>query len=98
MASLPAWVAVGICMTTAATLHTPARAVTPPIERRAPEPVRLLEVPYVPQSEALCGGAAMAMVLRYWGEPAVLAEDFAGLVERGGAGIRTDALVQAVRA
>ncbi|HET9952642.1 MAG TPA: C39 family peptidase [Candidatus Eisenbacteria bacterium] len=64
----------------------------------SPDPVRLLDVPYVPQTEALCGGAAIAMVLRYWGEPAVLAEDFAGLVAPGDAGIRTDSLVAAVRA
>jgi hypothetical protein len=38
------------------------------------------------------------MVLRYWGDPGVLAEDFAARVERGGTGIRTDELVQAVRA
>ena len=60
--------------------------------RGAPERVRLLDVPYVPQSGALCGGAALAMVLRYWGRPGVLAEDFAALVEPGQAGIRTGAL------
>lgn len=59
--------------------------------------VRLLDVPYVPQSEALCGGAALAMVLRYWGESAVFAEDFAGLLEPGSTGIRTGVLVSTVR-
>jgi hypothetical protein len=59
--------------------------------------VRLLDVPYVPQSEALCGGAAVAMVLRFWGEPAVVAEDFEALLEPSGSGIRTDSLVAAVR-
>jgi hypothetical protein len=38
------------------------------------------------------------MVLRYWGKPGVLAEDFAALVEPGQAGIRTGALVKAVEA
>jgi hypothetical protein len=85
-------------MMMAATCYNSASAETPRLERGAPEPVRLLDVPYVPQSEALCGGAAIAMVLRYWGETAVLAEDFATLVEPGGAGIRTDTLVEAVRA
>ena len=36
------------------------------------------DVPFVAQSEALCGGAALAMVLRYWGTTGVQAEDFAG--------------------
>lgn len=55
---------------------------------------RLLDVPYVAQSEALCGGAAAAMVLRYWGAAGVYAEDFAPLATRAalqidvGAGLR----------
>jgi hypothetical protein len=85
-------------MTMVAACHTFAGAGTPPLERSALETVRLLDVPYVPQSEALCGGAAIAMVLRYWGEHAVLAEDFATLVEPGEAGIRTDAMARAARA
>src|SRR5712671_616702 len=63
----------------------------------AQEPVRLLDVPYVPQSEALCGGAALAMVLRYRGEPRVRAEDFARLIAPGEQGIRGDSLVAEVR-
>ena len=27
-----------------------------------------LPVPYLPQTDALCGGAAAAMVFRYWGD------------------------------
>ncbi len=27
-----------------------------------------LDVPYLPQTDALCGGAAAAMVFRYWGD------------------------------
>lgn len=57
---------------------------------------RLLDVPYLPQSEDLCGGAAVAMVLRYWGEPQVYPEDFAALVDRSAAGIRTDVLTTSV--
>jgi hypothetical protein len=75
-----------------------APAGAPSDESGAPERVRLLDVPFVPQSEALCGGAALAMVLRYWGMPSVLAEDFALLVEPGSGGIRTSALVKAVEA
>ena len=58
----------------------------------SPAPLSLLDVPFISQSEALCGGAAAAMVLRYWGEREVTAEAFAHLVDRSAAGIRTDAL------
>ena len=67
--------------------------------RRAGDPggsTRLLDVPYLPQTEDLCGGAAVAMVLRYWGERQVYPEDFAGLVDRSAAGIRTDVLAAEV--
>jgi hypothetical protein len=57
----------------------------------------LLDVPYISQSEALCGGAAAAMVLRYWGASGVAAEDFAPLVDRSKAGIETTALARAIR-
>lgn len=56
-----------------------------------------LDVPYVPQSGVLCGGAALAMVLRWWGEPLVLAEDFASLVEPGREGIPAGVLADAAR-
>ena len=49
-------------------------------------------VPYLPQSEALCGGATLAMVLRYWGAPDVRPEDFAGSLTPEGTGIPADAL------
>lgn len=53
-------------------------------------------MPFVTQGEDLCGGAAAAMVLRYWGAPDVQAEDFAPLVEPGRGGITTGALSAAV--
>jgi hypothetical protein len=56
----------------------------------------LLDVPYLAQPVRLCGGAALAMVLRYWGERAVYAEDFAPLVDAGRGGIPADALARAV--
>jgi hypothetical protein len=88
--------ALGLCVMAAALAwSTPAAAGTSPDEMSAPARVRLLDVPYVPQSGVLCGGAALAMVLRYWGMTGVLAEDFAALVETGEAGIRTGALVKA---
>src|SRR6185503_12371163 len=57
-------------------------------------PLSILDVPFISQSEALCGGAAAAMVLRYWGERGLTAESFAHLVDRSAAGIRTDALLR----
>ena len=57
----------------------------------------LLDVPYLPQTPELCGGAAVAMVLRYWGERDVFPQDFAPLVGTGAGGILTDTLTSAVR-
>lgn len=57
-----------------------------------------LDVPYLPQSELLCGGAALAMVERYWGRRGVYAEDFAPLVRKEEGGIRTDELARAAKA
>ncbi len=53
----------------------------------------ILDVPYISQTEALCGGAAAAMVLRFWGARGVDAESFAPLVDRHAGGIATPALV-----
>lgn len=60
--------------------------------------VHLLDVPYIPQTEALCGGAAVAMVLRFWGATGVYAETFADLVDPAAGGIRGEDLVRAVTA
>lgn len=57
---------------------------------------RLLDVPYLPQTPDLCGGAAVAMVMRYWGARQVFAEDFAPLVDRSASGIRTSVLTAEV--
>src|SRR5215212_606606 len=65
----------------------------PSMAQPAPRPLSLLDVPFISQSEALCGGAAAAMVLRYWGERGLTAESFAHLVDRSASGIRTTALV-----
>ncbi len=59
-------------------------------------PLEVLDVPYLPQSESLCGGAAAAMVMRYWGARGVRAEAFSALVERAAGGIRTGALASAL--
>jgi hypothetical protein len=57
----------------------------------------VLDVPYLPQSELLCGGAAVAMVERYWGRRGVYAEDFTGLVRAEEGGIRTTDLAAAAK-
>jgi hypothetical protein len=59
-------------------------------------PSVVLDVPYLPQTEALCGGAAAAMVLRYWGERHADAQRFAPLVDRRAGGITTGALTAAL--
>ena len=56
-------------------------------------PTSLLDVPYVAQSEALCGGAAVAMVMRYWGATRVYAESFSSLVDPRAGGIRGEDLI-----
>jgi predicted double-glycine peptidase len=68
-------------------------AQTLPLRAQQQGPLQLLDVPFISQSELLCGGAAAAMVLRYWGERGVTAESFAALVDRSASGIRTDTLV-----
>ena len=57
----------------------------------------LLDVPFIAQSELLCGGAAAAMVMRYWGERGIDAEAFQPLVDRKARGIRTNALTSELR-
>jgi tetratricopeptide (TPR) repeat protein len=78
---LPLWVAV-----------QPAAA-----EEKAKATPLVLNIPdvaFLPQTTALCGGAALAMVLRYWGEPGVGPQDFASALEASGRGITTDHLRQ----
>ena len=60
-------------------------------------PVPLLDVPYVLQSEELCGGAAAAMVMRFWGATGVYAESFSHLVDKRLRGITGEALLGALR-
>ena len=55
-------------------------------------------MPYLPQSVLLCGGAAVAMVERWWGRRGVYAEDFAHLVRPELGGILTTDLTSAARA
>jgi peptidase C39-like protein len=76
-----------------------AAALIPAAHAQAPKgAVHLLDVPYLPQSERLCGGAAVAMVMRYWGAVGVYAETFAPLVDRSAGGIRGEDLLGALHA
>ena len=50
-------------------------------------PVPAIDVPFLPQTEALCGGAAAAMVFRYWGDAHADVQEFAPLVDRRAGGI-----------
>jgi len=78
----------------AALLIAPVRAGAAPDQRGGHA---LLDVPYVSQTPELCGGAAVAMVLRYWGEREVFPQDFAPLVVASERGIPAGSLVLAVR-
>jgi hypothetical protein len=69
----------------------PVRAV--PTDSSTP-----LAVPYLPQTVLLCGGAALAMVERWWGRRGVYAEEFASLVRPALGGILTAELDSAARA
>jgi hypothetical protein len=82
-ASTTSWL-VAVVLLTAAT-----RVSAQPVS----SPVRLLDVPYIQQSEALCGGAAAAMVMRYWGLTGIRAESFADLVTDPERGIRGEDLL-----
>ena len=62
-----------------------------------PAGATVLDVPYLPQSELLCGGAAAAMVLRYWGMAGVRAHDFSDLVSEARGGMRADDLAARLR-
>lgn len=57
----------------------------------------LLDVPYVTQTPELCGGAAVSMVMRYWGARDVVSEDFQALVVPAERGIPTTDLTAAIR-
>jgi peptidase C39-like protein len=56
-----------------------------------------LDVPYLPQTDALCGGAATAMVYRYWGDAHATVKQFAPLVDRRAGGIEAAALEDAIQ-
>lgn len=79
-------------MTTLAAAIIPM-AAAPLSAQPANTQLHFLDVPYIQQSEALCGGAAAAMVMRYWGATGIYAESFEPLVDRAAGGIRGDVLL-----
>jgi ABC-type bacteriocin/lantibiotic exporter with double-glycine peptidase domain len=86
--------AKSFCVHLAAIIGTTSLAAA---ENPQAAPSVVLDVPYVGQTEALCGGAALAMIFRYWGRTGVYSEDFAALVEEDEGGIRTSVLAAEVR-
>ena len=60
------------------------------------EQVQILDVPYVSQSEELCGGAAVAMVMRFWGATGIYAESFSALVDKRSGGIKGEDLIRSL--
>lgn len=83
-------IGAGLGATVGAAQH-PVRS--PPSDSSTP-----LAVPYLPQTVLLCGGAALAMVERWWGRRGVYAEEFASLVRPALGGILTTELDSAARA
>jgi peptidase C39-like protein len=69
-------------------------AVASAQETSGARPLAVPAVPYLPQTAALCGGAALAMVLRYWGAPGVRPEDFAAALLPSDRGIATGTLAR----
>lgn len=63
----------------------------------APSGADELDVPFVAQTPLLCGGAAAAMVERYWGARGRSAEDYLPLVEPTEGGIRASELTSELR-
>jgi hypothetical protein len=66
--------------------------------RAQPAPAIVLDVPYVSQTEDLCGGAAAAMVMRFWGERGIAPNQFASIVDPKAHGISSEALASALTA
>jgi hypothetical protein len=67
------------------------------VARSDTPPATIIEVPFVAQGPLLCGGAAAAMVERFWGVRGVYGEDFRHLVREEEGGIRTSELARAMQ-
>jgi len=91
LSSLTQRLVIAVVLATAAVPVSSAPGQAPTSE------LHLLRVPYLPQSEALCGGAAIAMLMRFWGRTNIYAETFADLVDPAAAGIHGGDLVSALQ-
>lgn len=56
-----------------------------------------LDVPFLPQTEDLCGGATAAMLFRYWGDRHASVRQFEPLVDHSAGGIADVTLIDAIR-
>jgi hypothetical protein len=81
---------IGLAALSTVFLSVPAAAQGPPAG------LRVLDVPYVSQSEQLCGGAAAAMLMRHAGLRGVYAEDFSLLISEAAGGIAAGDLRRAI--
>ena len=93
MLFFPSLVAALVVASAATDVVTPDRAVQHKPD--ATTEVRL-DVPYLSQTEAMCGGAAVAMLFRYWGDTHADSQLFAALADKRAGGIAEQALVDAV--
>lgn len=86
------WVApVGATLLVIAISGIGMSAQSPPVERVA------LDVPFLSQTEDLCGGAAAAMLFRYWGDRHASVQQFEQLVDHSSGGIADAVLIDAIR-
>lgn len=74
--------------------QTPPSADVTPGFHRLPQ---RLDVPFLPQPADLCGGAATAMLFRYWGERHASVRQFEPLVDHAAGGIADTVLIDAIR-
>ncbi|MCC7051918.1 MAG: C39 family peptidase [Gemmatimonadaceae bacterium] len=89
------WMITGLAALCASCTTTRLRL--PEAVPAAAAPAVALQVPYLAQTVLLCGGAAAAMVERWWGRRGVYAEQFASLVRVDEGGIRTTDLARVMR-
>ncbi len=89
------WLVLGLAVLCSSCASAAIRRGRPAVTR-ATSPAEL-SVPYVSQSELLCGGAAIAMVERWWGRRGVYAEAFSHLVHRDKGGILTTDMARVMR-
>ena len=82
--------ALGVAAMLVVSIAVCARAQQPP--------AAILDVPYMSQTEDLCGGAAAAMVMRFWGARAIGPDQFAPLVDPKAHGISSRVLASALTA